>query len=102
MASLIDRIKRLFKRNADRAGNIGSDNKSAETTNTKEQHQDPVASVDPAEQPGQIQQRTTADTMASGTFTIQLRNDTNSSTVYGYISQFHSSLLQDRFRSLTS
>lgn len=86
MASLIDRIKRLFKRNADRADDIGSKTKSAETTNTEEQHQNPVAPVDPAEQPDQVQQRTTADTMASGTFTIQLRNDTNSSTVYGYIS----------------
>ncbi|KAI6821187.1 glucanase b [Hortaea werneckii] len=85
MASLIDRIKRLFRRNADRADNIGSGNKSAETTNIKEQHQSPVAPADLAEQPEQVQQRTTADTMASGTFTIQLRNDTNSSTVYGYI-----------------
>ena len=106
MASLIDRIKRLFKRNADGAENIENHSKSAGTRNTKEQQQQqqqkPVAPSDRSEPPEEIQQRTTADTMASGTFTIQLRNDTNSSTVYGYISQSSSSLLQDTYRSLTS
>lgn len=94
MASLIDRIKRFFKRNADKAGHTGNSNSSAATRNTKEQHQQKsVAPLDRSEPPEEIQQRTTADTMASGTFTIQLRNDTNSSTVYGYISQSFSSLL---------
>ncbi|KAI7104542.1 glucanase b [Hortaea werneckii] len=86
MASLIDRIKRLFKRNADKTGHTGSLNRSAGTRPTKEQQQQKsVPPLDRSEPPEEIQQRTTADTMASGTFTIQLRNDTNSSTVYGYI-----------------
>ncbi|KAI7367464.1 glucanase b [Hortaea werneckii] len=86
MASLIDRIKRLFKRNADKTVHTGSLNRSAGTRPTKEQQQQKsVPPLDRSEPPEEIQQRTTADTMASGTFTIQLRNDTNSSTVYGYI-----------------
>ncbi|KAI7082344.1 glucanase b [Hortaea werneckii] len=86
MASLIDRIKRLFKRNADKTGHTGSLNRSVGTRNTKEQQQQKsVPPLDRSEPPEGIQQRTTADTMASGTFTIQLRNDTNSSSVYGYI-----------------
>ncbi|KAI7270421.1 glucanase b [Hortaea werneckii] len=86
MASLIDRIKRLFKRNADKTGHTGSLNRSAGARDTKEQQQQKSgAPVDRSEPPEEIQHRTTADTMASGTFTIKLRNDTNSSTVYGYI-----------------
>ncbi|TKA26891.1 hypothetical protein B0A50_04338 [Salinomyces thailandicus] len=81
MASFWDSIKSLFKRRANKS-ELSAQTAGQQEANGQKSQKAPATRSEAVQESLQTQDRAT---MASGTLTIQLQNQTNSSTVYGYI-----------------
>lgn len=87
MESFLNRVKGFLRRKANKKPPADSQQDPRGSERKLGRPSNPAVKEESTQQPLQAQKAATATTMASGTFTIQLQNQTGTSPVYGYISE---------------